>query len=267
MLYGIELKDVLLVLIGLPFAVVISWYFFKRGLGRKQIVYLMNVQDILTKGAQYPALLKITYGERTIDVLTKAEIYLWNGGNQPIVAADLNTNESLRIVWPDEFEVLEYSISYQTRATNKVAIDADSNISFEYLNVNDGAIIEVVGTRPGRTQLRGERYGEIKGEIIGAELNPLRQTFELKRSYIWRALLGLALTVGVVYTYTKLVGSQRDWFATIIVGYAGVMSTIMVAVIAFSGVFDWFAGYRMPINLVHRSHRRMGVIETLKLYF
>jgi hypothetical protein len=123
-------------------------------LSRKQIVYSMKVEDLLVKGPQYPAQLQITYEGQPIDVLTKAVLYLWNGRNQPITAVDLETTDRLRIEWPEDFVIFEYSIRYQSRDSNRVAIDkSNSNISFSYLNVSDGFVLDVVGTRASTQRL------------------------------------------------------------------------------------------------------------------
>ncbi|MEA2942564.1 MAG: hypothetical protein QOD09_3093 [Bradyrhizobium sp.] len=271
-MWGIEVKDVLIVFIGLPFAVLISWYFFRRGLGRKQLAYALKVEDLLFKGEQYPAQLKITYRDQAIDVLTKAEIYLWNAGNQPITGADLNTEDKLRIVWPDEFELLDYTVRYQTRPTNKLAVGNDSKISFEYLNVGDGAIVDVVGTRNSKDRVRiPDEYAEIKGEVVGAEEQPKRQDFDfsVKRNYAALILFGLGLSIMGFWTFfsdrARYLADFKWWYYP--VGGVLALFLIMMLSLGIFGVVAWWSGYRVPVNMIVLGQRTMTWGERFRLYF
>jgi len=273
MYWGIEVKDVVIFLVGLPFAVLISWYFFKRGLSRKQIVYAMKVEDLLFKGEQYPAQLKITYGDVPIDVLSKAEIYLWNGGNQPIVAADLKTGDKLRIVWPTEFQILEYSIRYQTRAANRIEIDSvDTAISFAYLNVGDGAVIDVVGARLSNQRIKPEvAYGEIKGEIIGAEKPPKREgfNFSVNRYYVPMMLFGFGMVSFVLYmAYTDSAEYLKDFRWWHLLPGAGLVLFLLVSMMfGVGGLVLWITVNRVPANLIVLEDRKLTLRERIRLYF
>jgi hypothetical protein len=272
MWWGIEVKDVLIFLIGLPVAILISRYFFKRGLSRKQIVYSMHFEDTLFKGDQYPAKLEIVYDGVPINVLSKSEIYIWNGGNQPITEDDLKTDDRLRIAWPMEFEVLDCSLRYQSRAANKVAIGAGSQISFAYLNVGDGAIIDVVGTRKSKERLKGTRdYGEVCGEIIGAAQQPKREDFlfAVKRNHVPLTLLGFgiaALFVYFIYTDRASYTGEFYWYY-VPFGLASAIVILIMFITGTLGIAIWLKGDRVPMNMIVGGHRSMTWQERLKLYF
>ena len=270
-MWGIELKDVIIFLVGLPVAFLISWYFFRRSITRKQLVYSIKIEDVLVKGKQYPAGLKISYNDQPIDVLAKGEIYFWNGGNQPITKADLETVDRLRIEWPAEFKVLDYAVRYESRAANGFAL-VDGWLTFAYLNVNDGVIIDVVGTRDSsERKLYAGTYGAIRGEIIGAERQPRSEDFifSVKRNYAPLILIGFLVPPFLAY---GIYNDRRQFYEDFGWLYWVVASALgFVALLAFLfgvvGVYGWLQGNRVPVNVVVGGHRRLTWRERLRLYF
>ena len=82
-------REALFLVIGLMPAIAISFYFYRKSRARKQIVYTVKVEDVLFRSKEYPNELEISYAGRPINVLTKVLVYVWNEGNQAILAADL----------------------------------------------------------------------------------------------------------------------------------------------------------------------------------
>jgi hypothetical protein len=271
-MWGIELKDVIIFFVGLPVAFLISWYFYRRSISRKQLVYSIKLEDVLVKGKQYPTGLKISYNEQPIDVLAKGEIYFWNGGNQPITKADLDTADRLRIEWPDEFKVLDYAVRYESRAANGFAL-VDQLLTFAFLNVNDGVIIDVVGTRDSsQRKLYPRMYGKIRGEVIGAEHQPRSEDFifSVKRNYVPLILIGLLVPPFLAYgIYNDRQQLYEDfgwlyWPAAVGLGFVALLAFL----IGLVGVYGWLRGNRVPINLIAGGlDRRLTWGEWLKLYF
>lgn len=266
-MWGIDAKDVLIFLAGLAVAYYFGRYFLRLGYGRKQIVYSVKVADTIFKSTAHPDKLKITYDGEPISVLTKVEIYIWNGGNQSIAAADLQTDDRLRVEWPGDFRILEQTVRYQTRPTNKVELQGFSELHFAYLNTGDGAIIDVLGSRSSK----GALNPTVAGEIIGAPEPPQGEDFEfsVRRGYIPVTLIGFFFAASILFA----IYNDRDKFSVTEHGYwyfpfGGALSIMALAAFGVGclGVYGWITAARVPVNMMVEGQQKLGLRERIKLY-
>jgi hypothetical protein len=274
--WGFGLNDII---IGVIFAAAVGWYFWKRGIGHKQIIYAMKVEDMIFRRVNLPSELQITYGGQPIDVLTKVTLFFWNAGNQSIELKDLNTGDPLQVVWPNSFRVFSSNVLFQTRDTNLLEVEDKQDdpswksfIQFAYLNVNDGAVIEFVGTRDEKAPLKSHtRFGVVKGEIIGAGVPPIYQDYDYSVRRLHTPLLVVTLGISTWYFVTMLLywhyyffeGPWLELIGAVILGLA----VFVCILIAFSTAIEWCRGYRVPIMLGLMKRGKPTWRERLRIYF
>ena len=113
-----------------------------------------------------PAQVEIRVGDRVVDRLSKTCLVVWNSGRSLIRGSDVVEEDPLTCVFSDGSEVLECRVLKSTRKTNKFSAQRSPtavnklDISFDYLDPGDGAVIEILHTD-------SERFPEVKGTIRG----------------------------------------------------------------------------------------------------
>jgi hypothetical protein len=249
---------------------VISLYFYRKSVQRKQIIYALKVEDVLFRKADLPKELEITYGGKQIAVLTKIMLFMWNGGNQPILAADLQTGEKLRVVWPEEFELFQPTVRYQSRTANKVEVN-QSDLSFAYLNARDGAVVEFIGTRNSDQPLQaGQSYGTLVGEIVGAENQPKCEdyAFSVKRSYLPMVIFGFGFPAVMGWRlfsdWDDLIYNFMWWYVPLSIG--GFLLALFFVLFGIVGLRIWISGNRVPVKVAAMSNEPLTAREKLYLY-
>jgi hypothetical protein len=73
-------------------------------------------------------------------------IYMWNGGNLPIMKSDIL--RPIRIVFPEDAKILDYKILKHSRDVSNIEITSTNysnvNLYFDILEHNDGVAIQVI---------------------------------------------------------------------------------------------------------------------------
>lgn len=133
---------------------IISYIFYKKDKNKSILAYQTNSDVILNKDNQINLDdIKITYNNKEISNLSKSYIIIWNMGNKTIEGKDIVEDDKLRIVFNgDDGEILYPKIIKTTRNVIKFNANKIDNknkeveINFDYLDVNDGAFIEILHT-------------------------------------------------------------------------------------------------------------------------
>jgi hypothetical protein len=112
--------------------------------------------------------LEIFYKKSKVSNLTITNIVFWNDGRQTINASDIAIAEPLRIASNDQVRILEATILFTSNPANRIRLNPQPSIpsefvgvSFEYLDQNEGAIIQVI--HDGRSSGAIELVGIVKG--------------------------------------------------------------------------------------------------------
>jgi hypothetical protein len=109
--------------------------------------------------------LQLAYKGRRIHNATISTIRLWNSGTEEIRRDDIPKTDPIRISLPETVEILEHNVLKETRDGNRVECSLRSpsllEVSFEYLNPGDGAIIQLLHT--GDLESKAELNGDIMG--------------------------------------------------------------------------------------------------------
>lgn len=94
---------------------------------------------------------EILYAGKKIHNLRVVRIAFWNSGSETLNTSDLAEGDPLRIVIPQDSELLEkMKIIGRTNKANEVDVlekaDNTCKVTFDFLNSGDGAVIEIIQT-------------------------------------------------------------------------------------------------------------------------
>ena len=210
-----------------------------------------------TSGIQYfeegdyalPSDVTMTFRGKKVMRLAKTTFILWNGGTDVLRGEDIIAHDAIRICLPSNGTILNHSIVAETNKANLVVtkpkLDASNEltITYEYLNPNDGVVIQVLHDTDQREPvLIGTAKGLSEGvEGLGtvilrdAEM-PLRRRRRLLLirflfvAGLITALLGSAQIVSLIFGY------QGSWLADYIWLFSERRNFFKAALIVIGGV-------------------------------
>src|SRR5208282_4573761 len=110
---------------------------------------------------------EVLFKGQRVDRLTKTQIMLWNSGNQIVRGEDIVAADPLRFQFSEDAVVLDSKI---IRYTREVSTTNDSQrpncafLTFDYLDPQDGAIIEILHTARERSPQIGSSLFQM-GEL------------------------------------------------------------------------------------------------------
>lgn len=136
--------------IGTIISIIISYYFYRKGLIKNELAYKeksIKILDIENE-LKLPNI-KILHFNNEIKRLTKTYIVLWNNGDKTIEYNDILEKDKLKIKFnSNDGEILEARIVKAVRSVNDFKIDNTKNdeieILFDFIDKGDGILIEVL---------------------------------------------------------------------------------------------------------------------------
>jgi len=162
----VNLSDITIMLVEIPISIIISYWFFRVALRDKEPVYYQKSKNLVEESSQKIEQIKTTYKGINLSNLSLSEIIFWNNGRQTIQKSDLDTANHLRVITHKNNKILEAKILYSNNLSNQFTINLSENydyinFSFDYLDKNQGAVIQIVYQRIYPQDL--EVVGDIKG--------------------------------------------------------------------------------------------------------
>ncbi|WP_430468852.1 hypothetical protein [Vreelandella titanicae] len=141
-----------------------------------------------------PEEVMVTYKGRPVERLTKTTLILWNNGTEVLDGKNIVETDPLIMAFLDGDSILSYKILKQTKDANKIHVEKNNEnlsqlkIMFEYLNPNDGLILEILHDSE-------KRYPKITGSIKGVPKGflDLGSVYEDKQAKI-KGPLGIVLS-------------------------------------------------------------------------
>lgn len=192
--------------------------------------------------------------------ITVTDVYFWNGGRDTIRKADLTGDDPLRIECALGGEVLSATLIYATATSCGVSkpavirpgekLPTQIHFSFDFLDFNDGGVIQVVHTGPAlqRLEVTGKIIGarKIQGTNIGISSSPKSETSPTatKLNY-WFSVLSIFLIMATcLYLGTDFLlndlSSLSGWFL------------ILIGVLFFALFWKAAFGFLFPPSRLHR---------------
>ncbi|HEV7377866.1 MAG TPA: hypothetical protein VGN95_24495, partial [Pyrinomonadaceae bacterium] len=186
-------------------------YFAVRYAERKEPRFFSLNERKIAISEDAPEDIQITYKGEKVTRVTSTLVWFWNNGKRPIKNDDLPTEQSLLIKLSDpdnKLEILDVSVRKISRESiNFQATKKDSStvgISFDFLDNNDGAAIEIqhTGARSTIVEISGVILGAAKGvrrmtrrTLLSSPLLPIRHNYvrRSRPSKILRFIITLIL--------------------------------------------------------------------------
>lgn len=148
--------------------ITVSYIFYKKSIKKAIPAYQHSEYTILDlKDKIGIDNINLFFGKKEIERLIKTNIVFWNDGNSTIYGDDISNKDKLKIKFKaTEGKVLSAKIIKSTREVNEFKINQQTNendsvyLGFDFLDQNDGVIIEVLHTF-------SKNNFEIYGTIIG----------------------------------------------------------------------------------------------------
>lgn len=135
----------IITIVSLPLAI----YSLVTSKKKKEFSYIGRSYCIVEKGKKKLENLQLTYMGKTIDDITITQYAIWNSGNQLLERKDIVADQPLRLIAKNEVQLLEAHIATETEESNKFVISNSGNsvrIDFDYVEVNDGIVLQVIHT-------------------------------------------------------------------------------------------------------------------------
>jgi len=229
----IESLNILAFCLTLVFGV-LSVYFYVKMQSFKATSFVYAYSILQSK--VHPKI-SIRFANRRITNLSKATIIFFNSGTKEIRRDDIQGDNFPRILFPQTAKVLSHGILVSSSANNCIKteqIDPNSvQVSFSYLNPQDGAIIEILLED---TENRRAFPGSFEADIIGARklMSYGYQRPASTSSIILTLLFDAAIFAFGVYGFIKWLAAKQ--FSTF----------IFSAFLIFTGLFAIWKGILEP---------------------
>lgn len=148
--------------------IILSFYFYFKSQKKKRPYCLTFTHTINGSIAINSPDLKITYRGKLIDTLSITKMVFWNAGNQTIDNIDIPKSSPFISRVIDNGIILNCRLEYVKNHSNSLNINVNKDensidISFDYLDRNDGFILEIIHTGVSDSSLR------IDGVFKGSE--------------------------------------------------------------------------------------------------
>lgn len=105
--------------------------------------------------------LRLTWNGRSLEQVSRTNIALWNERGDTVRGGDIVPADKLRIAVADDDEILQVRVASFSREQVQLAVEG-AEVSFDFLDENDGGVLEVLH--------RGDKPAALKGTIRGAKI-------------------------------------------------------------------------------------------------
>lgn len=142
----LQLIIVIVTVVGLP----CTLYFGLRNPSKRQFSCETNFSSIIKSGQNALTKLNILYENNPITSVSSSIFTLWNSGKIDIRSSDMAIGKELKIIGNDQTKILDARVLKMSDESNAFFIKKIENneveISFDYVNENEGVVIEVIHT-------------------------------------------------------------------------------------------------------------------------
>ncbi|NLI37127.1 MAG: hypothetical protein GX416_11535 [Bacteroidales bacterium] len=159
--------------------IILSVYFYIKAKKKKRPTYIVKTNNLVKESVQRIRSIQILYEDKTIANLSATKILFWNDGNETIDHTDVAKTNPIKITIDQKYEILEADILYSKNKDNNFKQQLSDNkksvrIKFDYINANEGIIIQLFHTGFSSDDIRIEGGVKSVKRIKRKELN---QTF------------------------------------------------------------------------------------------
>jgi len=129
---------------------ILAYYFYKKSIRIKEPVYSTKSNNLISGSVSTLENLNISYKRQKVENLTVSKILFYNRGAETITRQDTKTLNHLSIS-SETCRILDGSILQVNNPSNNLTVQYDNDnknvhIDFDYLDTNQGAVIQVIHT-------------------------------------------------------------------------------------------------------------------------
>ncbi|MNR79916.1 hypothetical protein D3C72_106270 [compost metagenome] len=180
--------------------------------GRKVAKPRVDIQTTMLVGSDaslLPDEVGITYQGKSVPRLSRSIIRFWNSGSDVLDGSAIAAADPIRIVIPNGTAFLSVRLSKVLRLSNQIALSVEKSvivITFDYLNPNDGFIVETLHTSENAPlcvgELKGFKSGVFKtGNVLKHRKYPLfKEALKRSAKVIPIITMGLGLVAVIIAT-------------------------------------------------------------------
>lgn len=190
--------------LGIVIGIVTGYIFYVKGKRIKEASWSIDGSNLIKGYSSLFEDLEIKYKGTNIENLTVSRLVFWNNGNEVIDSTDIQTAIPVSIRVFDQVEILDVKVLKESNPANCLTVSLLENkkaalLFFDYLNPNQGALIQVIhtGTNPYQLFI----YGQIKGisEIQYKKKRPDRISRIARIAFSFYSLMMFALFAFALY--------------------------------------------------------------------
>jgi hypothetical protein len=152
------------------FATLLSIWFYIKGNKRPIPTATRSTRRLVGgPGQALPSNVEIRYDDKIVPRIARTLVSFWNAGNATLQGADIVDKDPLHLQYGKSTKVLSVTVLRTTRSVlgvRAVASPHDArmvDLNFDYLDPQDGALIEILHTGTGSPKLLGTIKGVPKG--------------------------------------------------------------------------------------------------------
>ncbi|GGA05100.1 hypothetical protein GCM10008018_58880 [Paenibacillus marchantiophytorum] len=186
-------------------SIIFSIVFYKFTRVKNQVSYKTSFIRLIGKRKSLSDDVDILYKGISVPRLTKSHIVLWNSGTTTVNGNDIIKDDRLRLEFSEGTQILRANIIKENRRINKLSVQSDVdcsnivNLNFDFLDPNDGAVIELLHTDQKKYPLiKGTIKGIPKGIIDRGRINDLNERITSFRISGFNLTLNNSSRLGVI---------------------------------------------------------------------
>jgi hypothetical protein len=136
---------------------------------RSRLSTQVNTLSLIGQNPVFPAEIGFTFKGVAVPTVTLTRVAIWNAGNTTIRGEQIVNRDRLRVVTSAGSSVLDAVVLGHTRSVNDVSCSIDPgaanqvNCTFDYLDYDDGALLQIVHTGTDHVEVTGTLRGIPKG--------------------------------------------------------------------------------------------------------
>ena len=220
-------------IVGIIIAIALAFFFASR----PKISTQANTLDLVGPNAVLPHEIEFVFRGKKVPQVTLSKIAIWNSGNTTIKGDQIVDSDPLRIL-VSEGNVLETKILHRTREVNdfSLALDplTDNQIKcrFDYLDVGDGALIQIIHTGTDKVSVIGTLRGIPKGVLqVGNPYKKKSHKADKLSRFQAKVLSLISLLFGIIFSIAAISGAvvpQQYWPVIAYLGFIFILFGLTV---------------------------------------
>jgi hypothetical protein len=257
-----HLKDIVLTLVGLVGGGIVSLFFYRRALQRREISYATDVDRLIWSRGSAFSDIKLLYKGRKLFDPRKTIYYVWNSGNCVLNASDVASGNPLSI-GGSNVRILSAEIASTTREVIRARLDRRSNseviLDFDFLDPSDGFIVELFYDVD-ISNKEAARVPRLRGTLKGSQEPPVSRDVSFQSSLLNRlgrsiSLLGaFLLAIALLIFQGYEIGSEPTWLLIVPKVLTALLLALAAIGVLVAFIYSWRA-YRIPIELKADRHK------------